>query len=416
MDRTKNPYAPGAGQRPPELAGRETELTAFVTLLDRLEGGLPERGIMLTGLRGVGKTVLLETLLDGAAQRGCLVGLVEADPRRSFRYSAGRALRDALRTRSVRGRLSGVLRRAMGTLRSFSVTATPEGSLTLGVNIEPEPGRADSGDLELDLIDLLNDMGEAADQLGTAVLLLIDELQVLPDDQLAAVAGATHHANRRGLPVAVVGAGLPHLKRRLTEVKTYSERLYSYRQVGALDVASARQALTKPVEDLSVTWQTEALDAVVDEAAGYAYFLQSFGKAVWDSAAGPRISGDEAAIGVSVAKEDLDFSFFGSRWDRATLAQQEYMRTMVRAAYPQISRDGATGTVEGPTNLAPLRFAAPVAVASMDVARLLGTSPGRHRQALIDKGLIYVPSRGQVAFTVPGMASFIERITNNESP
>ncbi len=416
MERSKNPYAPGAGQRPPELAGREAELAAFTTLLDRLEGGLPERGIMLTGLRGVGKTVLLETLLDSATQRGCLVGLVEADQRRSFRYAAARALRDALRSRSVRGRLSGTLRRALGTLRSFSVTATPEGSLTLGVNIEPEPGRADSGDLELDLIDLLNDMGEAAAQLGTAVLLLVDELQVLPDDQLAAVAGATHHVNRRGLPVAVVGAGLPHLKRRLTEVKTYSERLYSYRQVGTLDVVSARRALTKPVENLNVEWRSEALDAVVDEAAGYAYFLQSFGKAVWDSASGARISADEAAIGIGVAKEDLDFSFFGSRWERATPAQQHYMQAMVQAAYAHTSGDTASGSEEGATNVVPLRFAAPVAVASMDVARLLGTSPGRHRKGLIDKGLIYVPSRGQVAFTVPGMASFIQRVTAAESP
>ena len=390
MNPIQNPYAPGAGQRPPELAGREPEIEAVGILMERLQSERQERGIMLSGLRGVGKTVLLEEFRSRAEEAGWLAAFVEAGSTRPFRLLAAQALTSALRATSLRHRSSEKLRRALGVFKAFSLKASPDGSVSLGIDIEPELGRADSGDLELDLSELLANLGEAARDFNAGVVLLIDELQELPLSDIAAVAGAAHHTNRRELPVALVGAGLPHLPAVLTEAKSYAERLFSYRSIGALRPADAGLALTRPAEALGVVWKSDALKHACDQADGYPYFLQAYGNTIWDYAPGPEaITLDDAEIGVSAAQAELDHGFYGSRWERATPTQRDYLAAMVSA-----SGDDAT-------------------TSSREVAERLGRTVralAQQRDQLIRKGLIYAPERGVVAFTVPGMDAYIQRL------
>ncbi len=391
MDSVQNPYTPGASQRPPELAGRGSERSLFGVLLDRLEAGRAERGIMLTGLRGVGKTVLLEELRLMAEGRGWVYAFVESGSSRQFRRRTARALTSSLRATSLRHRSSTRLRGALGVFRSFSLKASPDGSMTFGINVDPEVGRADSGDLELDLTELLVDLGEAVSDFKAGVLLLVDELQELPLPDLAAVAGAAHQTNRLRLPVAVAGAGLPNLPSELTKAKSYSERLFAYRRIGVLNERNAAEALYRPAEALKVTWQPEALAYVVTASGGYPYFLQAFGKKIWDHAPGPhRITADDARVGVAAAQSELDEGFYGSRWARATPAQRSYLAAMA-----------AESDNDGP-------------VSTGQVADRLGKTHsdlGPHRDQLISKGLIYAPEWGMVAFSVPGMSAYIKRHT-----
>ena len=387
MDPVRNPYSPGAGQRPPELAGRESDLATFEVILDRLAAGRAERGVLLTGLRGVGKTVLLEEFRSLADERGWVSAFVEADSGRPFRLLACRSMTSSLRATSLRHRASARLRGALRVFRSFSLQASADGSIGVGIDVDPLDGRADSGDLELDLSELLTDLGEAAADFGAGVLLLVDELQELPRSEIAALAGAAHRTDRLRLPVAVCGAGLPNLPTLVTEAKTYAERLFVYRSIGALDGSEAADALRLPAEALGVTWQPEALDHAVEAAEGYPYFLQVFGKRIWDGAPSPdRITPDDARAGIVTAQSELRDSFYGPRWQRATPAQQAYLSAMA-------AEETADGTAPSGR----------VAVRIGRSHKELSTS----RDHLIRRGLIYAPGRGLVAFTVPGMASFI---------
>ena len=392
MDPVRNPYSPGAGQRPPELAGRESELAAFEVALDRLAAGRAERGVLLTGLRGVGKTVLLEEFRSLADRRGWVSAFVEADSDRPFRLLASRALTSSLRATSLRHRSSARLRSALRVFRSFSLQASADGSIAIGIDVDPLDGRADSGDLELDLSELLVELGEAAAEFGAGVLLLVDELQEIPRSDIDALAGAAHRANRLRLPVAVCGAGLPNLPTLVTGAKTYAERLFAYRRIGALARREAADALRLPAEALGVTWQPGALDHAVEAAEGYPYFLQVFGKGIWDGAPGPgEISAADARVGVGVAQSELRDSFYGPRWGRAAPAQKAYLSAMA-----------AEETTDGTASSG--RVAARVGKSHRD----LSTS----RDHLIRRGLIYAPERGLVAFTIPGMAAFIRNNTD----
>jgi len=298
VDAVLNPYAPGAGLRPPELAGREPERQMFGVMLDRLEAGRSNQGIMLTGLRGVGKTVLLEELRATAETRGWVTAFIEAAGSQPFRLLASQALTRSLPSVSSRHRSSARLKRALSVFKAFSLKASPDGSLSMGIDVDAVVGRGDSGDLELDLSELLADLGEAAAELGAGVLLAIDELQALPKADVTALAGAAHQADRLGLPTAVVGAGLPNLPRVLTEAKSYAERLFAYRRIGALDEAAASEALSRPTEGLGVAWLPGALNRAVSASAGYPFFLQAFGKHIWDHAPGPdAITLDDADAG-----------------------------------------------------------------------------------------------------------------------
>ena len=271
--------------------------------------------------------------------------------------------------------------------KAFSLKASPDGSISIGIDVDPELGRADSGDLELDLSELLADLGEAARDLDAGVVLLIDELQELPRSDVAALAGAAHHTNRRELPVAVVGAGLPHLPGVLTDAKSYAERLFSYRNIGALHSADAAQALTRPAESRNVVWEMGALRHARDQAAGYPYFLQVWGKHTWGHADRSPIQLADAKHATVSALAQLDAGFFRVRFDRCTPSQKRYLRAMAEL--------GA-----GPHQ-------------SGTIAKQLGmkvTSAGPTRNHLIKKGMIYSPAHGNTAFTVPLFDGFLKRV------
>lgn len=387
MDAVTNPYAPGAGTRPPELSGRSAELTEVDVLLERLAAGRPARGIVVTGLRGVGKTVLVNEYRDRGERAGWYVAKLEAARDRDLRVLLTQAFAQVLRAPARRPGLSTRLRHAIAALRSFSLTASPDGSLTVGIDIEPATGRADTGEFETDLTDLLADLGAAAAEEHRGVLVLIDELQDCSRHELAALAGAAHESEQRNLPVAVIGAGLPSLPGILTEARSYAERLFSYRRIGALDPSAAAEALVRPAAVEGVSWKESAVEQVVEASKGYPYFVQAFAKEVWNSAPASPITRADAAAGIVVAQHELDIGFYGSRWDRATPGQRDYLRAM------------SAVTDDSP-------------VATSDVARRLDRSLNALspvRDQLIRKGLVYPPEHGLIAFTVPGMAAFIMR-------
>lgn len=393
VDPVENPYSPGAGLRPPELAGRDADIVVFETLLSRAAVGRTSQSLVLTGLRGVGKTVLLNDLAARARARDWIVAQVEArsdDASSSFRAMVSRSLNQSLR--QVTGRSAGreKFRAALATFKAFSIKTDPSGSLALGIEVDPRRGRADTGALEVDLSELVSDLGEPASQLGTGIVVLVDEMQDLAIDELAAITTAVHESGQRNVPFYVVGAGLPSLPGILAEARSYAERLFAYRPIGPLAREAAAAAVSRPAASQNVVWSPAAVDVVVAAAAGYPYFLQEFAKATWDYAPGPAIRPADARLGVQAGRDKLDAGFFASRWKRATPAERAYLRAM--------SPDG-----EGPS-------------LSGEIARRLGKKTvqqvGPTRANLIHKGLVYAPEHGQVAYTVPGMATFIERQTD----
>lgn len=386
MDPIENPYSPGAGRRPPELAGREPEVGRFEVLRQRIESGMSDRGLMLTGLRGVGKTVLLNEFRSRAEQGGWIVAKLEAGGTRPLRVLAAQSLNQALRSATGRFGLSDRLRRALGEFKAFTLKVAPDGSLALGIDVEARRGRADTGDLEVDLSELALDLGETARDFGVGVLLLVDEMQDLASGELAAIAGASHETGQRDIPFIVVGAGLPSLPVALTEAKSYAERLYEYHGIGPLDPVAAVSALVRPAKARGVEWGDEAAEQIAQTSAGYPYFLQVYGNATWNYAEGSPIDAGDASVGIEAGRRELDVGFYGSRWERATAAQRAYLRAI------------AAGGDE-PSS-------------SADVARRMGRRPSDvsvARDQLIKKGLLYAPDRGAIAFTVPGMAEFIMR-------
>jgi len=392
VDPVSNPYSPGAGIQPPELAGRDSDITGFQTLLARASAGRASQSLVLTGLRGVGKTVLLNDLARRARAADWIVAQVEARPNAdateaSFRVTLARSLNQSLREVTGRGGLRDKVRSALGTFKAFSVKTDPSGTLALGIEIEPRSGRADSGSLELDLSELAFDLAASAADLGTGVVVFIDEMQDLLEEELAAVCTAVHETGQRSAPFYVVGAGLPSLPGDLAEARSYAERLFAYRPIGPLSADAAATAVTRPAELQGARWEDAAVEIVVTASAGYPYFLQELAKATWDYAAGPGIGPADARVGVQVGSEKLDTGFFRSRWNRATPAERAYLRAM--------AEDGDRPSASG------------------DIARRLGKSRvqqvGPTRANLIHKGLVYAPEHGLIAYTVPGMASFILR-------
>jgi hypothetical protein len=392
MDPSRNPYSPGAGVRPRELAGRDEELDNFQVLRRRAERGLVGRSIVLTGLRGVGKTVLLNELAAKAAEDGWLVTKVEMDttgtPDRRFKYQVARSFNRSLREARARWRRGGdALRRALRTFKSFSLTIDPSGTLSAGIEVDHAPGRADTGTLEVDLEELALDVAAAAAEQSVGVALFIDELQDATGEELAAIAATCHEAAQRGARFYVVGAGLPSLPGLLAEARSYSERLFDYRRLGALGYSAASQAVVVPAAAEGVEWEQKAVELIVEKSDGFPFFLQEFAKAAWDVATGPVITGADANEGVRLGITELDRGFFASRWQRATPSEREYMKAM--------AMDG-----EGPSQ-------------SGEIARRLNKKRanllGPTRAKLINKGLIYAPEHGLIAFTVPGMAGFVNR-------
>ncbi len=282
MDPVRNPYAPGAGQRPPELAGRDRELSQFEVVLERIARGRPERSMVLTGLRGVGKTVLLNSFRSMALQRLWGTGKIEARPDQSIRRPVAGALHMAVRELAPRHRAPDRIEEFLGVLKAFAARdpKAPKGSFTphLGIDVPAVRGRADSGDLEIDLMELFTDAASVARDLSVGIALFIDEMQDVPAPDVSALCAATHELSQTGGPLIVVGAGLPHLPSVLSASKSYSERLFRYVSIDRLDRPAADQALLAPAQREGADFEPEALDALYRAADGYPYFVQAYGK------------------------------------------------------------------------------------------------------------------------------------------
>jgi hypothetical protein len=394
MDPVRNPYAPGAGQRPPELAGRDTELSAFDVVLERIAHGRPERSLVLTGLRGVGKTVLLNQLRSAAISRGWGTGKIEARPEQSLRRPVSSALHMALRELGPRHRDQESMEEVLGVLKAFAQRQAASDAKVRdrwqpGIDVPAATGRGDSGDMEIDLVELLTDAAGVAADIGSGIALFIDEMQDVQPDDVSAICAACHELSQQGSPLIVVGAGLPHLPAVLSASKSYSERLFRYLRIDRLDREAADRALLAPAEREGVEFEPAALDALYDAADGYPYFVQAYGKVTWDLAASSPITADDVAMAAPVAEAELAVGFFGSRYDRATPAEREYMHAMAELGGP----GGA-------------------AVSTSEVAVSLGRKPASlspARDSLIKKGLVYSAERGQIAFTVPHFGRYLLR-------
>ncbi len=387
MDPIRNPYAPGAGQRPPELAGRDPQLEAFRFVIERIARGRPERSIVLVGLRGVGKTVLLNATRSLAVRAGWGTGKLEARPDQGIRRPLGAALHMAIRELGHPDATA-----VLSTLKAFVERAAPANTKAYdrwnsGISAPSIAGRADSGDIEIDLVELLTDVAGLASDQGKGVAVFIDEMQDLGADDVSALCAACHELGQQSLPLIVVGAGLPHLPAVLSASKSYSERLFSYARIDRLDRESADLALVAPAADEGAAFTPEALDAMYRVTGGYPYFVQAYGKVVWDLAPSSPITAEDVAVAAPEAEHELAVGFFGSRLERATAAEREYLRAMADADADD------TGTV--PSAL---------------VAQTLGRKPqslSPARDALIKKGLIYASERGRIAFTVPHFGRFL---------
>jgi hypothetical protein len=392
MDPVRNPYAPGAGQRPPELAGRDDELQAFDICLERVARGRAERSVVLTGLRGVGKTVLLNALRSAAVRRGWGTGKLEIRPDRSLRQPLAAALHPAIRELGAPPSESNQL---LGILKSFAQREVAAGSRSTkspprwqpGIDVPAVNGRADSGDIEIDLVELLTDLAGLAADTGKGIGLFIDELQDLGPADVSALCAACHEVSQQGLPLVVVGAGLPHLPAVLSASKSYSERLFRDTRIGRLDRAAADTALRLPALEENADFTEQALAAMYAVTGGYPYFVQAYGKAAWDCAPGSPITEADVLLAAPGADAELAVGFFGSRYERATPAEREYLRAMAEA-------DGGEDE----------------AVPTSAVAAVLGRpaqSLSPARDALLKKGLVYSGQRGRIAFTVPHFGRYL---------
>jgi hypothetical protein len=388
VDPVQNPYAPGAGTPPPALVGRDAVRESVRVSIERVRRGHPTKSLLMVGLRGVGKTVLLDDMRLQAEGAGIQTVAVEAPEGRSLPAMLAPALRQALlrlsRSEQARAGAQRALRALAGFARALKVKY---GDVEVGVDFEPEPGLADNGELEQDLSALLEAAGTAAGAAGTAVALFVDELQYVAEDQLAALISALHRCAQRRLPVVLVGAGLPQLRGRTGRAKSYAERLFDFPEIGALPRPAAMLAITKPARDQGVTVEEDAVERIVADTRGYPYFLQEWGKHSWDMAAGSPITLDDVAAASSLAIAALDESFFRVRFDRLTPGQRRYLRAMAELG-PGPHRSG-------------------------DIADCLGrkvTALGPTRSQLIDKGMVWSPGHGDTAFTVPLFDEFMRRI------
>ncbi|MDO9482047.1 MAG: ATP-binding protein [Hydrogenophaga sp.] len=388
MNPIRNPFAPGAGTPPPELAGRGALIESVHIALERARIGRPAKSAMLVGLRGVGKTVLLDRMRDDAEATGIHTVRLEAPEGRSLPALLAPQLRqallrlsqlDAAKAFAIRG-----LRALAGFARRLKVTYN---DIEVGIDYEPEPGLADNGDLEHDLQALLEQAGLAAKAAGTALALFIDELQYVPEAQLAALITAMHRTEQRRLPVVLVGAGLPQLRGLMGNSKSYAERLFDFPFIGALAPEDAAQAIEKPLLDEGVAITPEALAEILRVTQGYAYFLQAWGSHTWLAADASPIDIDAVRKASVTAIAGLDEGFFRVRFDRCTPKEKKYLRAMAELGEgPHRSGDIADCLNEKVSSLAPTR------------------------SALIGKGMVWSPNHGDTAFTVPMFDAFMKRI------
>lgn len=384
MQKRENPYTPGAGRKPPMLAGRDADLENFQGLIERLAAGGYERSLIYSGLRGVGKTVLLMELDVLASEAGwASTDVQEVGSQPDFRVTFARMAARLLREMSRRHRIKQRVDRALSVVKAFSIVA-PAG-VQFKLDVDAASGIADSGDPEQDLSDLVQEIGEVAQTTGAGALFLIDEMHNLDSPSLAAICIAFQAVSRRGLPVALVGAGLPDLRVRLMSAKPYADRLFQYHELGRLSDAAARAALIQPAATRGVELAENAAQAVLHESAGYPYFVQEYGLELWNYAdASPITTADVDAVR-DIVTDSLARNFFGTRFQLATDAEQRYLAAMASLGEPPY----ATG----------------------EIAHAYGAKDQRgvsiHRDALIQKGIIWAPRRGRLDFTVPLFAEYL---------
>jgi hypothetical protein len=393
MDPVTNPFAPGAGSRPPALTGRDEIIEGSRVALKRLVAGRHAKSMMLLGLRGVGKTVLLVRIGEIAEEEGFLTVLIEAPEERRLAGLIVPKLRALLYKLSAVEKARKLANRALAALRNFA-SAFKVSHAEFEVGVEPHPGLAASGDLETDLTDLFLAVAEAARAAGKPVAMLIDEVQYLEDEDLSALIVALHRIGQKRFPLILFGAGLPQLAALSGEAKSYAERLFDFPDVGALDDAAAADAIREPVEEMGAAIAAEALQLIVQSTEKYPYFLQEWGAHAWNTAASSPIEIQDVETASQAAIAALDASFFRVRFDRLTPREQEYLRAMA-----------ALGA--GPHR-------------SGDIAAKLGiavTTAGPLRTGLIRKGMIWSPAHGDTAFTVPLFDQYMMRVMPTwESP
>jgi len=387
MDPIRNPYNPGAGARPPALVGRDEELQSLDVAVQRLGMGRHDRGILLSGLRGVGKTVLLQEFGRIAQGHQWVHRHVEVTEGFDLTKEMALLARDAILRLSPGKRLAENTRRALAVLRAFQVRWDLPEAGGVVAEVDPLLGWADSGRLDNDLGDLFAELGQLARDHQRGVLFTIDEMQCLDKDRLGALITALHRVSQIQLPLIVVGAGLPSLLALVGEARSYAERLFAFRTINSLIREEAIAALAVPSRQEGAEWQPEALDAAIEATRGYPYFLQEIGKHTWELAPGPgRITAEDVEIALPLATERLDSGFFRVRVDRTTSAERDYLKAMASLG-------------PGPHSTG-------------DVASVLHkTTPqvNQFRDALIKRGLCYSPRHGHIDFTVPMFADFISR-------
>jgi AAA ATPase domain len=387
MDPVLNPFAPGAGTPPPQLAGRDEVRETVRVAIERVRRGLPSKSVLMVGLRGVGKTVLLDRMRDDAEASGIHTVRIEAPEGRSLPALLAPQLRQAMLRMSRNKKAQEGAKRALRALAGFAKSLKVKfADIEVGLDFDPEPGLADNGDLEHDLQALLEAVGVAAQKAETALVLFIDELQYVEEAELAALITALHRCAQRRVPVMLVGAGLPQLRGHMGNAKSYAERLFDFPEIGPLNAAAARQAITQPVTEQGMKIAAEAADMIVAESHGYPYFLQEWGKHAWDAAASSPIRVQDVKAATASAIAALDESFFRVRFDRLAPAEKKYLRAMAELG-PGPHRSGSIAE---------------------ELQREV-TSLGPTRNKLIAKGMIWSPNHGDTAFTVPLFDQFMRR-------
>ncbi len=387
MDRQDNPYRPGAGTDPPTLVGRQELLDDFEVTVKRALRGKPGKSCMVTGLRGVGKTVLLNRFCGIASEAGVKTVFLEAPETGDFRTHLAVRLRRVLLEFQA-GRIRQAARTAVEVAQRVLVSFTLRlpGSLDLSFDLDPQVGQADSGILSEDLTDLFLALGEAASKCESGIVLAVDEVQYLGQEEFAALIAAIHRTTQLDLPVVLVGAGLPQLPGLAGKAKSYSERLFTFPVINSLSDDQAAEVITIPAQERGVSFDPEAVDIIVDESKGYPYFLQVWGSHVWDIAPASPITYKDVRSARALVLDALDRDFFRVRLDRLTVKEKEYLQAMV-----------AMGS--GPYR-------------SGSIAAELGVrveSVAPRRANLIQKGMIYSPAHGENRFTVPLFDDFLRR-------
>ena len=387
MNPRENPFSPGAGSPPPELAGRERVIEDVSIALHRIRNNLSAKSVLMVGLRGVGKTVLLNRLKNDAEAEGLICVQFESPEGQNLPAMIAPNLRAALLKLDRVAGATDLVARAARVLGSFIGSAKVKyENMEFGFDLEKEVGAADTGDLDYDLTELLQTIGSAAKAKKTAVVLFIDELQYVAEKELAALISALHACAQKQLPVTLVGAGLPQLVGNVGKAKSYAERLFNFPEIGPLLPASATEALQRPVKQRGICFDDNAVNEIINQTKGYPYFLQEWGSNCWSEATASPINIEDVRLATKLAITQLDTSFFRVRFDRCTPMEKNYMRAMaeVNSSAPR------SGDI--------------AAVMNKEVNQL-----GPIRQSLIKKGMIYSPAHGDTAFTVPLFAEYMKR-------